>query len=155
MARDPRRSKPQADVLYQIFILEKRHKLEAVAARMGIGASTFYGWVENEATLPAWAIPMIWDATQDVDLFARLTGAAERHMRVEAPAGATQPATPSHAEAALAFGAEVGDVLRDVRELGRDGVYDASDKAQLAAQIAEAKAKLEELEGRFGIRSVQ
>jgi hypothetical protein len=135
VARDPNRNKAQAEALYQALILERRHKLEAVALRMGIAASTLYGWAENEATLPAWAVPLIYDATGDVDLFRRLTGAAERNLRVETPVAAAPVSPTSLRDLALEVGAESGDFQRAVSEGVRDGNLSAADLERCAVEF--------------------
>lgn len=151
MARDPNRSAAQAHVLYEVFLIERRHKVEAVAMHVGVSPATFYGWIENKATLPAWAIRPIFEATRDLDLWARLSGAKDLGFRVDPPAAAATPASPTILAAALGAGAEVGDVQRKVEELGRDGSYDASDKEQLEREIEEAEQKLNTLRATLGL----
>jgi hypothetical protein len=155
MPRDPNRSRPISQVLYRAFIIEKRHKVEAVAKDIGVSVSAFYSWLENEATLPSWAVEPLLRSTGDLEMFGAITGATAYGLRLVPAAPTAQPATPSVAEAALAAGAEAGDVLREVVELGRDGSYDATDKAKIATQIEEAEARLIDLRSRLGIRSVQ
>jgi hypothetical protein len=154
MPRDPNRSQPLARTLYQAFIIEKRHKVESVAKDIGVSASTLYAWLENENTFPAWAIEPLLRSTGDLELFGTITGATSYGLRL-VPSSPAEPATPAATELALEAGAEVGDVLREVHDLGRDGSYDASDKARIGREIDEAEAKLGELRSRLGIRSVQ
>jgi hypothetical protein len=154
MPRDPNRSQPLARALYQAFIIEKRHKVEAVAKDIGVSVSTLYAWLENENTFPAWAIEPLLRSTGDLELFGAITGATAYGLRL-VPSADAEPAAPSVAELALEAGAEAGDVLREVHGLGRDGTFDASDKARIGREIDEAEAKLGELRARLGIRSVQ
>jgi hypothetical protein len=152
VARDPNRNKAHAEALYQALILERRHKLEAVALRMGIAASTLYGWAENEATLPAWAVPLIYDATSDVDLYRRLTGAAERNIRIVPPSEDKNTSPSELRELALQVGAESGDVLRAVSESAMNGTVDAAERKRCAVELEQLLDRAAKLGAPLGLR---
>ena len=139
MSRDPENA-DIAHALYRALILDDKHKVRTVAQIVGRSPSTIYAWAENALPIPAWALPRLYRATNDLDLFATMIGAHECGLLVtrrgEATGGFKRPESIT-----LAIASAAGNVAQLVAD------------AQLDETISEAEAKailagLESLERR-------
>ena len=79
-----------AHILSQ-YIHSKGHRVDTVAARMGVSESQLYKYLEGETAFPLERLGALYSATQDLDLFNDLIAAAQLGLVVtHIPADATE-----------------------------------------------------------------
>lgn len=145
------RSAHLARALYNATIAG-RHRIDAVARVVGVATSTAYDWAEGRRTLPAYAIPGVFRATQDLELYSALCGAPDLGL-VVTERGAGDVVIRDSRGAALDVGAEAGRVLGLVSDVEADGVVTAQELARVEAELDRLQRRAETLRAQMRSRA--
>jgi hypothetical protein len=147
MARDPEKSAHVAHVLYAQTIAGDID-LKQIAARTGIHYRTIHSWAHNEASFPAWAIPVVCGVVDDMDkrsrFFEALSGARELGLVM----GQRQIPGPSPESVLLHALGLTGDVGRLAELVGRvwsDGRVTSQECAELEQLVDQVQRSAETL----------
>lgn len=131
-----------AHVLYAALIGGKHH-LPTVARLSGIAAACLYDACENKRDLPAHWLPRIFAATQDVELYARLSGIVDAGLVLsERPRSAN---ADTALLASLRVGSSAGRAQLAVVEAAEDGAITDDERRVIESRLDELEREAERL----------
>lgn len=128
-------------LLYSKFILNKEHDAQATARKMGTPNSTFYHYLEAEATFPVDLVGQLYNATGDP---AFLNFVLQDTDMMLAPRQSAE-AKKTVLEEALDVAAASGDVVREVHSDLSDGTLTDLDRRRIIRLIEKNQKELEDL----------
>jgi DNA-binding transcriptional regulator YdaS (Cro superfamily) len=135
-----------------VWALLRRQSSEKLARRLGVSQSLLWKWSEGKATVPAWAVPAVYEATTDLDWLRDALEADELELLImKAPPRA--PASGTSLEAALHVGIEAGHIQALVSRAEADGDVSRDELRELEVAIMEAEVRLERLRAVLRSRS--
>ena len=127
-------------LLYYVFIVEKTHRVDEVAAAMGIKAGTLYSYIEDKRTFPPDRIAALYRTTRDRRFLALLLDPCDVVFH-DAPRCGDTPTREVLTEAIRAQ-RECVDVLELTHEALGDGRITAEELHNIRTEVSEAHSAL-------------
>ncbi len=137
-------NEPLRRVLYDAFIgAGKRHEVAATARKMGIPASTLYGYCEGVSPMPACILAQLAAATRDAQLISDLLNLGAVGLTVSVDPAASTP--DAVRDQALRLGEAIGDAQQAVRKALADNEIDEAELKRIEQAAEEIERQSETL----------
>ena len=127
---------------YVNFFIEKKYRVDEIAARMGIAPDTLYKYIRGENTWPAERIPDLHNATNDFHYMSYL---AERCSCIVVPKPKSKAVDQDIRQLGLSISIAVGELQRAVEKAMDNGSIPPKEFKKISVAVTDVEQRCETL----------